>query len=191
VDQGDPGRGNTYTDLTSAEQEILWAIEFKAEDSRHRQRLRLHPRLGRRRRHHAAPGVCVFKTRISAEELIAMRVKFTADPKLPDDIKHLGYHKDLEVNLSDDEGQRWIRRGVAQEMPAKKKRGPAAPETAPAAETPAPELLEAMREQIAAFSIENVKTFLAEQGAAVPEDEAAARELAATLLCAVKAEPNA
>lgn len=46
-----------------------------------------------------------------------MRIKFTSDPKLPRDIAHLGYRKDLEVELSIDQAERWLRRGVAVVVP--------------------------------------------------------------------------
>ena len=41
------------------------------------------------------------------------RIRFTADPKLPRDIAHLGYEKGQEVDLSTDQAERWLRRGVA------------------------------------------------------------------------------
>ena len=42
------------------------------------------------------------------------RIRFTADPKLPRDIAHLEYRKDIEVDVSLDEANRWLRRGVAE-----------------------------------------------------------------------------
>lgn len=41
------------------------------------------------------------------------RIRFTHEPKLPRDLAHLGYCKDMEVDLSDDQADRWLRRGVA------------------------------------------------------------------------------
>ncbi len=41
------------------------------------------------------------------------RIRFTATPKLPRDLKHLGYEKGMEVDLPDDQVNRWLRRGVA------------------------------------------------------------------------------
>lgn len=45
------------------------------------------------------------------------RIRFTADPKLPRDLVHLGYRKDAEVDLPDDAANRWLRRGVAVVVP--------------------------------------------------------------------------
>lgn len=45
------------------------------------------------------------------------RIRFTTDPKLPRDLAHLGYRKDLEVELDTDHCERWIRRGVAVYVP--------------------------------------------------------------------------
>jgi len=42
------------------------------------------------------------------------RIRFTADPKLPRDLAHLGYVKGMEVDLSEDQAARWLRRGVAE-----------------------------------------------------------------------------
>lgn len=42
------------------------------------------------------------------------RIRFTADPKLPNDLKHLGYTMGQEVDLSTDLCERWIRRNVAE-----------------------------------------------------------------------------
>lgn len=42
------------------------------------------------------------------------RIRFTADPKLPRDLAHLGYSKGVEVDLDPDQCDRWIRRGVAE-----------------------------------------------------------------------------
>lgn len=59
------------------------------------------------------------------------RVLFTADPKLPSDIAHLGYRKGMEVDLSEDAANRWLRRGVAtiiaSASPAPSAPAPAAP----------------------------------------------------------------
>lgn len=49
------------------------------------------------------------------------RLRFTADPKLPRDLAHLGYRKDDEVELSDDQANRWLRRGVAVIVPPEPK----------------------------------------------------------------------
>lgn len=46
------------------------------------------------------------------------RIRFTADPKLPRDLAHLGYVKGMEVDLSEDQAGRWLRRGVADVVPA-------------------------------------------------------------------------
>lgn len=48
------------------------------------------------------------------------RIRFTADPKLPRDMAHLGYQKGAEVDLSPDLCGRWIRRGVAVYVPEPK-----------------------------------------------------------------------
>lgn len=45
------------------------------------------------------------------------RIRFTADPKLPRDLADLGYRNGVEVDLSDDQANRWLRRGVAVVMP--------------------------------------------------------------------------
>lgn len=41
------------------------------------------------------------------------RILFTFDPKLPRDWAHLAYRKGTEIELSVDQCERWIRRGVA------------------------------------------------------------------------------
>jgi hypothetical protein len=41
------------------------------------------------------------------------RIVFTEDPKLPADLKHLGFKKGTEVELPIDQCERWIRRLVA------------------------------------------------------------------------------
>jgi hypothetical protein len=46
-------------------------------------------------------------------------IKFIETPKLPDDIKHLGYKLGTEVELTRDQAERWLRRGVAEIMPDK------------------------------------------------------------------------
>ena len=43
------------------------------------------------------------------------KIKFTADPKLPRDLKHLGYKAGTIVDLPRDQADRWIRRGAAVE----------------------------------------------------------------------------
>lgn len=45
------------------------------------------------------------------------RIRFTADPKLPRDWAHLGFRKGDETDLSDDQANRWLRRGVAVVVP--------------------------------------------------------------------------
>lgn len=45
------------------------------------------------------------------------RIKFIADPKLPRDLAHLGYCKGHEVDLSANQAERWVRRGVAVYLP--------------------------------------------------------------------------
>lgn len=47
-----------------------------------------------------------------------MRIRFTSTPKLPRDLAHLGYAAGVEVDLSDDQAARWLRRGVAEVVPA-------------------------------------------------------------------------
>lgn len=42
------------------------------------------------------------------------RIRFTSNPKLPDDLKHLGYQKGTEVDLPQDQCDRWVRRNVAE-----------------------------------------------------------------------------
>lgn len=54
------------------------------------------------------------------------RIRFITDPKLPRDLAHLGYKKDEEVNLSSNQCQRWLRRGVAIIVPDVPARKPAA-----------------------------------------------------------------
>lgn len=61
------------------------------------------------------------------------RIKFTRDPKLPRDLAHLGYKAGDEVDLTLDQAERWIRRGVA-EIVAPKPRG----RTKPQPSAPAP-----------------------------------------------------
>lgn len=65
------------------------------------------------------------------------RIRFTHEPKLPRDLAHLGYCKDMEVDLSDDHADRWLRRGVAVIVPDAK---PAvvAPEPEPPVVVPEP-----------------------------------------------------
>lgn len=41
------------------------------------------------------------------------KIKFTADPKLPRDMAHLGYKSGMEIDLPQDQAERWIRRNVA------------------------------------------------------------------------------
>lgn len=41
-------------------------------------------------------------------------IRFTAAPKLPRDLTHLGYTQGTEVELTDDQAARWLRRGVAE-----------------------------------------------------------------------------
>lgn len=45
------------------------------------------------------------------------RIRFTADPKLPRDWADKPYRKDYEADMSDDEADRWLRRGVAVIVP--------------------------------------------------------------------------
>lgn len=63
------------------------------------------------------------------------KIKFTAQPKLPRDMEHLGYKKGDVVTLPDDQCERWIRRGVA----AYVSDVAPAPEPAAAADVKAPE----------------------------------------------------
>ena len=66
------------------------------------------------------------------------RIRFTADPKLPRDLKHLGYRKDTEVDLSQDQADRWLRRGVAVVIPDAPVQRPAPRQAAsPVVEKPA------------------------------------------------------
>lgn len=41
------------------------------------------------------------------------RIQFTVDPKLPRDWQNLPFVKGYVANLSDDQAQRWVNRGVA------------------------------------------------------------------------------
>lgn len=45
-----------------------------------------------------------------------MRIRFTSDPKLPRDWAHLSYRAGVEVDLSPDQAERWIRRNCAEEV---------------------------------------------------------------------------
>lgn len=45
------------------------------------------------------------------------RIRFITDPKLPRDWAHLGFRKGDEVDLSEDQANRWLRRGVAVTVP--------------------------------------------------------------------------
>lgn len=54
------------------------------------------------------------------------RIRFTADPKLPDDLAHLGYRRGTEIDLSDDQANRWLRRGVAEVIAEAPKADPVA-----------------------------------------------------------------
>lgn len=67
------------------------------------------------------------------------RIRFTVDPKLPRDLAHLDYKKGQEVDLPDDQANRWLRRGVAvvvAEAPAAAAELPLEPEEAGAVEIP-------------------------------------------------------
>ena len=64
------------------------------------------------------------------------RILFTATPKLPRDIAHRGYDLGTEVDVSDDEANRWLRRGVAEVVPPPPP--PQARKTAPLPKTDAP-----------------------------------------------------
>lgn len=72
------------------------------------------------------------------------KVIFTADPKLPHDWRHLPYRKGSVVDLSPDQCERWIRRGVARYLPpggvapAVIAAAPPAPEPGAAATEPSP-----------------------------------------------------
>lgn len=46
-----------------------------------------------------------------------MRIRFTKDPKLPRDWANLPYRAGVEVDLSPDQAERWIRRDCAVEIP--------------------------------------------------------------------------
>jgi hypothetical protein len=74
-----------------------------------------------------------------------MRIIFISDPKLPNDLKHLGYKSGMEVDLPNDKAERWLRRGVAQIVakggaPARpaleSPSGPPAPAAQPSTATP-------------------------------------------------------
>lgn len=45
-------------------------------------------------------------------------IEFTSDPKLPADMKHLGFKKGDVVELTEDQCNRWIRRNCAKSVPA-------------------------------------------------------------------------
>lgn len=71
------------------------------------------------------------------------RIRFTATPKLPRDMAHLGYHEGTEVDLSEDQANRWLRRGVATVIEPEPQRGrftasPPSPATPTPTPTPAP-----------------------------------------------------
>lgn len=59
------------------------------------------------------------------------RIRFTADPKLPRDLKHLGYRRGTEISLPLDQALRWVRRNsaviIAEPAPVAVSDGPAAP----------------------------------------------------------------
>lgn len=61
------------------------------------------------------------------------RIRFTGTPKLPRDMAHLGYVLGTEVDLTDDQANRWLRRGVAEIIPDRQ------PEPAPRRYTPRPD----------------------------------------------------
>jgi hypothetical protein len=65
------------------------------------------------------------------------RIQFTADPKLPADMRHLGFKKGMTVELSEDHCERWIRRNCATYVTAAKpvQSAPAEP-VAPAEDAP-------------------------------------------------------
>jgi hypothetical protein len=65
------------------------------------------------------------------------KIRFTADPKLPRDLKHLAFKKDQIVELAQDQCDRWIRRGVADMVPADTKPGKAAAAPPPPPPPPA------------------------------------------------------
>lgn len=56
-----------------------------------------------------------------------MRIRFTSDPKLPRDWAHLNYRAGMEVDLSPDQAERWIRRNCAEEVKAAPVSEPVAP----------------------------------------------------------------
>lgn len=47
-----------------------------------------------------------------------MRIRFTVTPKLPRDLAHLAYTVGTEVDVRDDEADKWLNRGVAEIIPA-------------------------------------------------------------------------
>lgn len=51
-----------------------------------------------------------------------MRIRFIVTPKLPRDLAHLGYVLGTEVDVREDEANKWLNRGVAEAIPD----GPAA-----------------------------------------------------------------
>ena len=68
-------------------------------------------------------------------------ILFTADPKLPRDLAHLGYRAGMTVDLPADQCERWIRRGVARhaaEAAAAKPEPQPASDPAPAAKAGEP-----------------------------------------------------
>lgn len=69
------------------------------------------------------------------------RIRFTADPKLPRDWADRPYRKDTEHDVSQDEANRWLRRGVAVVVPDAPQ---PAPEPEPEPEQP-PEIPEDWR----------------------------------------------
>lgn len=42
------------------------------------------------------------------------RILFTSQPKLPRDMQHLGYRQGMEVDVTEDQANRWLRRGCAE-----------------------------------------------------------------------------
>lgn len=65
------------------------------------------------------------------------RIRFTATPKLPRDLAHLGYAAGTEVDLSEDQAGRWLRRGVAVVIPPPPPVAPSPAAAPPAAAQPA------------------------------------------------------
>jgi hypothetical protein len=106
------------------------------------------------------------------------RIKFTTDPKLPRDIAHLGYRKGVEVDLSADLCERWIRRGAAVYVPEtiEAPSAPALPVAGAAGETFDPETADA----------DALRAFLTERGEAPHPraGEGKLREIARALLAA-------